>query len=32
MKDLYNENYKALKKLPEDGRTSHVHVLTEIIL
>jgi hypothetical protein len=34
MKDIYNENYKTLKKETEehpteDGKTSHVHGLAE---
>jgi hypothetical protein len=36
VKDLYNENYKNLKKEIEeeleDGKTSHVHGLPELIL
>jgi hypothetical protein len=36
MLDLYNENYKALKKelkeTLEDGKTSHIHGSTELIL
>lgn len=36
MKDLYNENFKALKtelkKIPEDRNTSHAHELVELIL
>jgi hypothetical protein len=31
MKDLYNENHKILK-IVEDGKTSHVHYLAELIL
>jgi hypothetical protein len=36
VKDLYNENYKPLrkksKKATEDGKTSHAHRLAESIL
>jgi hypothetical protein len=40
VKDLYNENYKRNKlkmtledgKTSQDGKTSHVHGLTELIL
>jgi hypothetical protein len=35
VKDLYNENYKPLKKLKktsEDGKISHAHELAELIL
>jgi hypothetical protein len=36
VKDLYNENYKTLKKeikkMLEDGNPSHIHGLAEIIL
>jgi hypothetical protein len=35
LKDLYNENYKLLKKSMntlEDGRTAHTHGLVESIL
>jgi hypothetical protein len=35
-KDLYNENYKSLKKefreTSEDGKISHAHGLSELIL
>jgi DNA polymerase/3'-5' exonuclease PolX len=34
VKDLYNENYKTLKKLQKtvkDGKTSHVHGLADLI-
>jgi hypothetical protein len=32
VKDLYKENYKTLKKIPEDQKTSHVHQFAELIL
>jgi hypothetical protein len=36
MKDLFNENYKPLKreskKISEDGKTFHAHVLVESTL
>jgi hypothetical protein len=32
VKDLYNENYKPLKKTSEDGKISHAYGLTELIL
>jgi hypothetical protein len=30
--DLYDENYKTLKKYEEDRKTSHVHRLAGLIL
>jgi hypothetical protein len=32
VKDLYDENYKPLKKEIKDGKISHVHGLAESIL
>jgi hypothetical protein len=29
VKDLYNENYRPLKKITEGGKISHAHELTE---
>jgi hypothetical protein len=31
VKDLYNENYKPLKKTTEGGKISHAHGLAESI-
>jgi hypothetical protein len=32
VKDFYNDNYKTLKKTPEDRKTSNVHGWEELIL
>jgi hypothetical protein len=32
VKDHYNENYKSLKKIIEDGRLSHAYGLAEFII
>jgi hypothetical protein len=33
MKDIYNENYKMLKKeIEEDGNITYVHLSAELIL
>lgn len=32
MKDLYNENYKTLKKTQINAQTSSIHVLEDLIL
>jgi hypothetical protein len=32
VKDLYNKNYKTLKKEIKDGKTAHAHGQTEVIL
>lgn len=31
VKDLFNENLKKLKNIPEDRKTSHDHGLVELI-